>query len=367
MENMYYFLGIIILALFTGANMRYGKRNVIRHKKHTLTFEQIVLLALFGLCVTIFTFESVRSNGDMDGYRDAYNSLQYVTGDDYLIDIINKKDPFFYLLSFYFGQLGFGFYAWHALIGLIYSYAIYILLKKYSPNVYISFIVFVVLGQLGFALSALRQMLAIAFVIFAFINIETRKPIKFVVLTLIASLFHSTAIIFLIAYPLYRIKLKVKTLILMTVGMLFVIPMAKPLFLFVLPRIGASEWYYNYLQSETTLSMSGAIISVFVFLFCVIALLKNKNSSKYQGLCNFALVSIFFKILSASFFAEAFRLSLYFSVFDTILIAEACSCGEKNDKTLIRIKTLVATLLLLIYYFISPHSNILNYAPVILG
>lgn len=364
---MYYFLGIIIIALFIGANMRYGKRNVIKPKKNILTFERFVLLALFGICVTIFAFESIRSNGDMEAYRDEYYASQILIQDNYLEQIMDKKDPFFYLLSFYFGQLGLGFYVWHALIGFVYSYAVYILLKKYSSNVYISFIVFIVLGQLGFALSALRQMLAIAFVIFAFINIETRKPIKFVILTLIASLFHSTAIVFLIAYPLYRIKLKVKTLIVMSVAMLFFIPMARPIFLFVLPRIGASELYYQYLQSETTLSMSGAIISVFVFLFCVVALLKNKNSSKYQGLCNFALVSIFFKILSASFFAEAFRLSLYFSIFDTILIAEACSCGEKNDKTLIRIKTLVATMLLVVYYFISPHSNIMNYAPVFLG
>ena len=303
----------------------------------------------------------------MELYRDAYNSLQYLANDNYLTSILDKKDPFFYFLSFYFGQLGFGFYVWHALIGIVYSYAIYVLLKKYSPNIYISFIVFVVLGQLGFALSALRQMLAIAFVIFAFINIETRKPIKFIMFTIVASLFHSTAIIFLIAYPLYRIKLKIKTLILMTVGMLFVIPIAKPLFLFIMPRIGASELYYEYLQSDKTLSMSGAIISVCIFLFCVVALLKNKNSSKYQGLCNFALVSIFFKILSASFFAEAFRFSLYFSIFDTMLIAEACSCGEKNDKTLIRIKTILVTALLVVYYFISPHSNILNYSPVFLG
>ena len=56
---MYYFLGIILIALFIGANMRYGKRNVIKPKKNALTIERFVLLALFGICVAIFAYGTV--------------------------------------------------------------------------------------------------------------------------------------------------------------------------------------------------------------------------------------------------------------------------------------------------------------------
>lgn len=363
---MYYFLGIIMLILFFAANMRYGKHK-IQTTKSTLTIEKLALLVMLGIFSLIFTFESVYSNGDMDAYRDSYLSLKELTNETYLDYILDNKDPFFYILSYFFSKLGLGFYMWHALVGFFYSYALYVLLKRYSPNIYISVIVFVALGNLGFALSALRQMLAIAFVMFAFKYIEERKLIKFVVFTLVACLFHSTAMIFLIAYPLYRIKLKVKTLVAMAVAMIMLIPVSRTIIAFILPRIGAHELYYEYLQSDTTLSISGAIISACILMFCVVFLLKNKSTSRYQGLCNFAMVSIFFKILSASFFAEAFRLSLYFSIFDTILIAEACSCGEKNDKTLIKIKTLVATLAIVLYYFVSPNINILNYKLIFLG
>lgn len=356
---LYYVLAVVNVILFAGANLRYGKRNLTAVKKGTLTIEKFTLYAMIAMYIFIFTFESIYSNSDMQGYRDAYLSFQYLNKS--FTSIIGNKDPFYYILNYFFYKLGFGFYWWHALIGIFYSFALYNLIKHYSSNVYISFIVSISLGSFGFMLSALRQILAISVIMFAFKYLEEKRVFKFIVLTLFASLFHSTAIVFLLAYPLYRIKLKVKTLIVMVIGMVVMIPLARPAIVFLLPRIGAHEMYYEYLTSDTTLSISGTIISASILLFCVIFLLQNKKASKYQGLCNFAVVSLFFRLLSNVFFAEMFRLSLYFSIFDIIMITEACSCGDKKDKTLIKIKTLVATSALVVYYIMSPHSNITSY------
>lgn len=362
---MYYFLGLLLIMCFAGANMRYGKRELHSEGKQIYTTKSTALMLSFVFLVMLFSFESVHSNADMIAYRDAYIEIQSL---DYDISsyIQNKKDPAFYLVCYLFAKMGLGFYWWHAFLGLLYSLAFYNLLKKYSPNIYISIIVFVTLGQLNFALSALRQMTAIIFIMLSFTYIEQKKPIKFIALTIVASLFHSTAIIFIIAYPLYRIRLKIKTIIFMVVAMLLTIPMAKPLFLFVMPKIGSPELYYNYLQSDLTLSISGAIISIFIFLFCVVVIFMSKGKADYQGLCNFALVSVFFQILSAVLFAEAFRFSLYFSIFDVLLIAEACSCGGKGDKSFIRIKTVAITAVLVVYYFVSPQVNIVDYIPLFL-
>lgn len=356
---LYYILAIVNVMLFIVSNIRYGKHNLMAIKKGTLTIEKFALYAMIALYIFIFTFESVNSNGDMQGYRDAYLSFEY--SNSLLSSISDKKDPFYYILNYVFYKMGFGFYWWHTFIGIFFSFSLFNLLKRYSSNVYVSFIVSLSLGSFGFMLSALRQILAISVIMFAFRYIEEKKLVKFVALTLFASLFHSTAIVFLLAYPLYRIKLKVKTLIVMVVGMVVMIPLARPVIVFLLPRIGAHEMYYEYLNSDTTLSIAGTIISAFILLFCVVFLLQNKKASKYQGLCNLAVVSLFFRLMSNVFFAEMFRLSLYFSIFDMIMIAEACSCGDKKDKTLIKIKTLVASLALVAYYFFSPNVNITNY------
>jgi hypothetical protein len=206
-------------------------------------------------------------------------------------------------------------------------------------------------------------MIAIAFVVLSFTYIEQKKFVKFFALVLIASLFHSTALVFLLAYPLYRIKLKIKTILVMLGCMLVAAKYIRPILEFFLPKIGAHELYYDYLTSEIQLNISGLIIALGILIFCFICLSYNEDS-KYQGLCNFAVVSCFFRLLSMFAFAEMFRLSLYFSVFDIILIAEAC-VSYKNNKTPVMIKTFFVTLCLALYFAISPTSNVLDYKSVL--
>ena len=352
---MYYFLLAILVALLIGAIVSCGKNNMMNTKKGTLTTEKIVIIVMTIIFTCILGFESELSNGDMQLYQNTYQLYQIQSPPR----LDGKKDYVFQVLCYAFSKTGLNFYIWHALIGIFFVFVVCSFVKKYSSNIYISFIVFIALGQFAFSLSALRQMLAIAFILLSFIFIEQKKAVKFIVLVLIASLFHSTAIVFIIAYPLYMVRLKVKTIIVMVLGMLVASRYIRPILDFLLPRIGAQELYYDYLESDTTLSLSGLVIAFGILVFSVICL-KDDKESKCQGLCNFAVVSCFFRLLSTFAFAEMFRLSLYFSVFDMILIAEACTCYRKS-KTPVMIKTFAVTLCLVLYFAVSPTPNVLNY------
>lgn len=356
---MYYFLGVIIFVFFVLANVRYGKHESIL-KKRTFTTEKIVLYFIFFIYLIFFILEDVQSNGDMILYQNTYNSYADMAWREFLGTVEEAKNPLYHIKAYIFSALGLSFYGWHAVIGFIYCSSLFHMIKKYSSNIYISVIVSIALGSFGFALSALRQVLALSLVIISFKYIEERKPVKFTIFVILASLFHNTALIFLVAYFLYSIKFKLKNILLMCVAMVIAVPFARPVVERILPLIGAHENYYEYLESDKLLSVSGMIISALIFAFCVICLWLGKKDAKRQGLCNFAIASLFFRILSTFFVAEMFRFSLYFSIFDVILIAEACSCGEKNKK-LVRIKTFVVSLLLLAYYWISPTINITNY------
>ena len=352
---MYYFLIVVLFILLIGACSSCGKDNMMNTKKGTLTTEKIVIVVMAIMFVCVLGFESELSNGDMQQYQNTYQLYQIQNPPK----LDGKKDYVFQVLCYVFSKTGLNFYFWHAFIGAFFISVVCVFVKKYSSNVYISFIVFIALGHFSFSLSALRQMLAIAFIIISFNYIEQKKLVKFLALVVVASLFHSTAIVFIIAYPLYMVRMKVKTIAAMVLGMLVIARYIGPIFEFVLPRIGAHELYYDYLESDTTLSFSGLIIAFGVLIFAVVCL-KGDKESKYQGLCNFAVVSCFFRLLSTFAFAEMFRLSLYFSVFDTILIAEACTCGRKN-KTTVFIKTIIVTILLVFYFMISPTSNVTDY------
>jgi Gpi18-like mannosyltransferase len=59
----------------------------------------------------------------------------------------------------------------------------------------------------SFTLSGYRQSLAMAITIYAIKYVKEKKLIKFLLTVLVASLFHQSALVFLIVYPLAKIKI----------------------------------------------------------------------------------------------------------------------------------------------------------------
>ena len=55
--------------------------------------------------------------------------------------------------------------------------------------------------------SGLRQAIAIGITALSFNFIKEKKPVQFILLVILASLFHKSAIVFLAMYPIYNIKL----------------------------------------------------------------------------------------------------------------------------------------------------------------
>ena len=55
--------------------------------------------------------------------------------------------------------------------------------------------------------SGLRQAIAMGITALSFNFIKEKKPVQFILLVILASLFHKSAIVFLAMYPIYNIKL----------------------------------------------------------------------------------------------------------------------------------------------------------------
>ena len=356
---MYYILGIFVIILFVLANLHYSKRRLNLHNR-SLTREKVFLMVAALAVFLVFALQSEDSNSDLVHYYYAFRRYSNYTLSDFKLIKDSIKDPFYYVLGSMFAQLGISFHGWHLFIGFIYTLAIYLLVGRYSSNVYISFIVLITVGSFGFAMSGLRQTMAFAFLMFSFQYLENKKIIKFSLLVLMASLFHSTAIIFLLAYPLYRLKLRLRNLIILTIGAVIVILNGRLFLASFINFMGTDELYSSYLDRERSLSIAGIIIFGFILAFCLISYHLGFEDARYKGLCNLALVSLTFRILSATMVAEMFRVSMYFAVFDIILIAEACSCGPRNVNFQ-RLKTVGATLAMTSYYLVSPSGAFVNY------
>lgn len=356
---MFYFLGVYMLVLVFGANIYCSKR-IPKTSKRTLTNEKILLFIVFSIFFLALALEDIESNTDMVVYSESYFKYQNYTFASAFKQFLGKKDPVYHMTAFVCMKVGFGFYAWHTLVAFVYAFSITNLIAKYSSNISISVMMTIALGSFGFALSGIRQTIALSIIMWSFKYLHNKKLFKFLIVVLIASLYHSTALIFLIAYLFYNIKFKVKNLIIISLCGMFVILNSTTFLKLYLLVSGTDKNYSSYLEADTVLSITGALIAGAILLFCIFAFMKGKKDVQYTGLCNLAIISLTFRILSALDFAEMFRGAMYFSIFDILMVAEACACDSKK-KTWVRIKTIAVSLLLFAYYLISQSSNIMSY------
>lgn len=77
---------------------------------------------------------------------------------------------------------------------------------KYTNNPFIFFYLFITLGTYQFIETGLRQSLAMIICLWAVDFIKDRRPIRFLLVVALAYLFHKSAMIFLLIYPLCSIK-----------------------------------------------------------------------------------------------------------------------------------------------------------------
>lgn len=81
------------------------------------------------------------------------------------------------------------------------------LYMRQSDNLCMSIFIFLFSGAFNISLNIMRQYIAIAICAYAIQYIHKKKPLNYYILVTIATLFHVTAVIFLLFYPLSKIKI----------------------------------------------------------------------------------------------------------------------------------------------------------------
>ena len=169
--------------------------------KKWLTF--LAVLPMFLLFVLRFK----RVGGDTIGYieffeksvRD-YSLFDLITTN--LFEVEKGYKAYVKLLSYITDS----YTVYFLITGIITFGTLYRFSLKYTKNPFVFFFLFISLGTYSFFITGLRQSLAITICLWAVDFIKDRKPIKFILAVILASLFHKSAVIFFVAYPLSSIK-----------------------------------------------------------------------------------------------------------------------------------------------------------------
>lgn len=287
----------------------------------TFLFMFLIMLLRHSVCF-MDSGTYVRGFTDLD-------SMTYESIRNYYI-----KDTNFWIITKYLHSIIYGNYTlWFGLIAAMYLYPLYLFIKKYSDDYQVSIITFIFLSFFLFSMTGLRQTMAMSCTTMALLFLLKRKLFLSIVLIILGSLFHNSALIFLIAIPLIIIPINKKILCGYAIALIILLIIGNSLLPYFVNYLAVTdERYDSYLEAMKGSTYTYLIQQIIIIIFCYIGLRHKINiDNNIRFMFQLALVGLLFYSLSPVI-AEMFRVGMYFSIVDVVLLAIACRALSKRYK-----------------------------------
>lgn len=323
---------------------------ICKNKKRALIYNIIILFLLMGL-------RSYNIGTDTEGY-----CINYV-------NYIFKEWKNILQLSFSIGDMNYGFlilnkflseisssYTFYLLcISGIISFSLYKFLKRFSYNFIMSLIILLALGFIFFFMSGIKQTLAIAFILLAYIKLRENKILNFILLVLLATSFHNTALIVLICLPIYKLKLKRMYILLIPLIAGSAIMFQSKISSFFQLLVFEGKYGIYGTDYVAVNNLTGLYIQI-VIAFVVIILIGSrlKEDENLQFFISIYSIGIFFQALTPVI-AEFFRISMYFSIISSVMLPYSIKFSKIKQKRLIY---LIMSLFFIFYFLFTNRNNI---------
>lgn len=358
-----YFLTIAMCIFVLITNTQKSNTIIIfgqnKTKKIGIDVQNFSLFILTLWMILLIGLRSVSVGIDTYGYSIYYP--KYSNTKFNIVDLlsINEDTGYVLLCRIVGGYLHFSWNAFCLLSASIYIIPVIVLIKKYSPNIAFSLLIFALSVYFTFPMSTIRQSLAIGITLLAYFEFKNKKIIPSILWILLASTFHKSALIFLLFLIVIPLKLTDKKIVIWFVCLLIIdvlgFPLLRRLFSGVLRMTGR-----NYTETTGT---GGYLTELFYILTILLSYVvfygRNDLLQRYQDSLKALLLSA--SILPiVSFHSALFRSYYYFSIFEIVLVPQIIK-GIKGYK----LKLFVGILYVFayIYLFITQSLSIKGIVP----
>lgn len=281
--------------------------------------DRLLLLALFVPLVLISGLRASHVGTDTANYMYGFNLISNVSF-EYIFDVVRWEEGYVFL-----NKIASLFSSDSQTIIIVTSFFILFFVIKgiYESSVNRVFSVYLYVSMYYYFVSfnAIRQFLAISLILYAYKFIRERKFIKYAVLILIASSFHKIAILFIPVYFLFGIKLNIKKIIILGVGMGFALFVFDYLMKFGIQLFPEYDIYLGtkYFDGGGILTslVSGSIVAFGLFIKAT-----NRSDKEFDFLFIIAVLSFITSIFSMNI-SIFNRLNYYFAIFNILFIPKS--------------------------------------------
>ncbi len=316
MESLEYYLLLVAIMAF-GVLMPQGAKD----RKQYIVIMAVLHSLLSGLRHQYLT-------GDMQSY--CYNYWRTINQGWFSEELFQggKNFVFYWLMKFFAIMSNGEFQVFIIVVAVFIEVVVAYLIYKYSPLPWFSYLVWNCMAFYTFGFSAIKQSIAMGFIMMAFVGIMEERPKQFLIFTALATFVHKPALIFLPAYYLSKRKFTLSTF-LIYIGSATVIFINKNQIVKLM-----QDFYYEEGIIGDTADLGGRFFLILLFLVVGFVLrgFKGKYFSKVANLIVAATVLQMF-----SGFDNVFtRLTDYYLQFLIIFIP--LSFADYKDEQLTGIK-----------------------------
>lgn len=209
---------------------------------------------------------------------------------------------------------------------------------KYSDNPLLSYIVYMALGYYGIGFQMLRHIIAASILLISYDYLRDRKFIRFLLLVLLASCFHITAFVFIVAYPIYVWKVGVKQIGLIVAAVIMGY-FFRGVVLSILQSVLSNQERFSmyFMTDHTVLAVTGFFILLIVYVVSWLMIPKaERNELDIRGMFNLSMIATI-AMFMVSIIGEFHRISMYFGFYNTLLLPSACKRYKGTKKEIISI------------------------------
>ena len=220
------------------------------------------------------------------------------------------------------------------------NFVTYKFIKNNTKNHLLAGIFFFTLNYYFEFLCLMRQGIALSFILISYEKLKNNKNIQFLLFLIIATLFHTSAIIMLLMYPIKKIKRSNLVLPTAIFGSLLTFILIRPIFNFLAININD---YSKYILSEYNAAsyVSGGLYSLTSLLFLMFGLIvpNRKNikekldENEYSLLAWIITIGTIISVASIKI-AIFHRLYMYFGFFIIIWLEKNIEVLSDKNKTI---------------------------------
>ena len=278
----------------------------------------------------IMLYENVRASSFGSIFRDD-NELGYRVAEKLLSYVI--KDPQLYLAV----------HACATITPIAYLY------YKESELPLLALTMFMVLPVFHMAFTGLRQMVAIAMAVPVYYAVKEKKLVRFLILIAIAYLFHQSAFILLLLYPIYHLSAKVASLAVILPSLAFVYLYNSVLYRWLM-RLVPERFVERYNDVWDTGGNSVLVMFVLMVVLCFFLVRKENLDKETTGLRNILVLSALLQCF-APINGFAMRINYFFIVFVPIAVSRIINQTDEDKKPFAVVACIVLIAFFLFNFF----------------